>query len=127
MLTSSIERRGFCSRSNGASATSSRPAARSSSSSARSVTCSRAGELLEIGEREAGDRRAAGGAATSVRMRSSAAARDAGDADDPDFAGGRRNDHRRRELGGNVGDANERRAEAVPAAPHLVGAHAEAR
>ena len=56
MLTSSIDRRGSCSRSNGASATSSRPAARSSSSSARSVTPSPAASDFEIGERERGDR-----------------------------------------------------------------------
>ena len=96
MFTSSIERRADCSRSNGASATSSSPAARSSSSSARSVTPSRAGELFEIGQREARQRNAARDAPRPRLTRSIAAARLAGVPDDAHLAGRRRQRHRRR-------------------------------
>ena len=83
MLTSSIERRASCSRSNGASATSSSPAARSSSSSARSVTLSRAASCSRSASENAETGSARRRRPRPRATRSTAAARLAGDADDP--------------------------------------------
>jgi hypothetical protein len=82
------------------------------------------GELLQVGERKAGYRRAARGADRGADPLDRGGARRRG-AHDANFPCGGRHDDPDGRVGGNIGHAHERGARPVAFAARVVGAHAE--
>ena len=125
ILTSSIERRASRSRSKGASATSSSPAALRSSSSARRVTCSRpASSSRSASEKPESGVPFAMRATSATRSR--AAARVAGVPPIRSSPRPRRPRRRLLRFRGHFRDPDKRGASAMTPSAHFVGLHPEA-